>query len=199
MGERRLATLVCLLGVWGCGGTASGATGTDASLIADGTSGSMSEGGVCPSDSASCATSDGSVDAGTSAEAGTSGPTLDGGGALDAEAPDAPFPGSCDQFSFELTPDAAPGTCAFTPADVACNTDDDCKPYTKEGCGCIEPVYGVNKTSTANCPALPCSPPFVPCQTSGFGAQDCQVVPMFAQVGVSCVAHECRSFALLAN
>jgi hypothetical protein len=195
MGHRRIATVACLLALSGCGGTDATSSAEDASANADAASAMLGDTGVCHDSSRASCAQDGAAEGGTPPEAGTPVTSVDSGDAFDGAIPDGAFPGSCDQFSFELTPDATPGTCAFTIADVTCNTTSDCMPYTREGCGCIEPVYGVNKASTANCPALPCSPPFVPCQTSGFGAQDCQVVPQASQVGVSCVAHVCRTFA----
>jgi hypothetical protein len=133
----------------------------------------------------------------------------DGGDSGMAEVPDA-FPPSCNEFSFELEPDAAANTCAFTPADVACSTSADCVTQVMAGCGCFQPVYGVNKMSTAVCIPPPC--PALPTQTclndasAGYLTQDCQFVDSVQYAGfpespnetfaaVACVNHQCETYA----
>ncbi len=113
--------------------------------------------------------------------------------APDLEIPDA-FPASCSEATFRLTPDAGPRQCAFTPADVSCNTNADCVPYTVVGCGCFDLVYGVNKTSTAQCFPPPCVPLNQDCDASGLYTQDCQFVGSRTP-GAACVNHQCLSFA----
>lgn len=117
-------------------------------------------------------------------------------GTFDAEIPDA-FPASCGgQFTLVLDPDAATNTCAFSPADVACGADADCTAYLVVGCGCIDPVWGVNKANTVRCPAPPCPPPSATCPSdaSGFRAQDCQLVATQQDLSVACVNHQCMTF-----
>lgn len=128
---------------------------------------------------------------------GSSGGDGGAGGTFDAEIPDA-FPESCGQFKFALDPDAAPNTCAFTPADVACNTSTDCNSYGVNGCGCIEPLYGVNEASTAKCIPPPCPPPLNGCRAdaSGYGTQDCKLAPDLQHVAVACVNHQCMTYAV---
>jgi hypothetical protein len=124
------------------------------------------------------------------------------GGILDAEIPDA-FPATCTEYTFSLDPDAAADTCAFTPADVACNSNADCTTSVKVGCGCLDPVYGVNTTSTARCVAPPCGVSLnadggiytCPADRSGLYTQDCQFVPDSLSVAVACVNNECITFA----
>jgi hypothetical protein len=119
---------------------------------------------------------------------------------FDAEVPDA-FPASC---AIALRPDAAPHTCAFTPADVFCNMDADCFAFEVVGC-CGSTVVGVNKTSTASCPAPPCVPPDQDADCpGGWMTQDCRLVPNSpyarfveggATVAVACVDHQCMTYA----
>ena len=91
-----------------------------------------------------------------------------------------------------LKADAAPNTCAFTPADMACDTSGDCIPYTVINCGCIDGVYGVNKTNTVHCIPPPCPPPppINGCTVSGLETQDCQLLAPQQDVAVACVNHQ---------
>jgi len=126
-----------------------------------------------------------------------------GGPPSDAPPGDAPslhtdagvvYDGSCP--TLVLDPDAAPETCHFTPADVACDATSDCTVYVVQGCSCVAPVVGVNMGSTARCPPLPCPPPPPGggCPQSGLVTQDCKVVPSTDDVEVSCVGHQCKTF-----
>jgi hypothetical protein len=114
-----------------------------------------------------------------------------------ADSPDVlgtPFTdGDCNTLL--IVPDAAPHTCVFTPADLACNLDSDCVIFVRVECSCIVPVYGVNTSSTAVCPAPPCPPPMNGCDAGGYLTQDCQVAPNYQDIGVRCVNHQCFSFS----
>lgn len=97
-----------------------------------------------------------------------------------------------------LISDAAPRTCAFTPADVACDSDSDCTVYQVVGCGCFDPVVGVNASSTAQCLPPPCPPPMPnPCSPYGSGltTQTCENVSQLSDVAVACVQHVCVTYA----
>ncbi|MGD0676075.1 MAG: hypothetical protein ABSC94_11685 [Polyangiaceae bacterium] len=115
---------------------------------------------------------------------------------LDAGLADA-HSATCTGYAFEIELDAAPNTCAFTAADVACNTNADCTTYVKSGCGCADPVYGVNQASTALCIAPPCVAPRTTCDAdaSGLYTQDCQFVSDLPNVSVACVDHQCLTYA----
>ena len=96
---------------------------------------------------------------------------------------------------FPLYPDAAPHTCRFAPADVACDADTDCATFEIVSCGCYNLIIGVNMSNTAACPAPPCDPPLPgtdPCADGGgWVTQDCQVVVENINAIVSCVDHRC--------
>jgi hypothetical protein len=97
-----------------------------------------------------------------------------------------------------LTSDAAPRTCAFTPADVACDSDSDCTVYQVVGCGCFDAVVGVNASSTAQCLPPPCPPPMSnQCSPYGSGltTQTCENVSQLSDVAVACVQHVCATYA----
>lgn len=119
------------------------------------------------------------------------------GGGDDGSSSSDAFPASCGPNAFVLRPDAAPNTCAFTPADVACNTNADCSTYTPVSCGCSNAVWGVNKTNTVRCIPPPCPPPMTDCEpdASGLYTEDCQLVPFNHAVVAACVDHRCLSFA----
>ena len=165
------------------GGGSSGGDGIDATVSGSGSGGS--------SGSSSGRASDSGADSGTGA-------TLDAeiSDAYAGEVPDA-FPASCGPNAFVLRPDAAANTCAFTPADVACNTNADCSTYTAVSCGCSDAVWGVNKTNTVRCIPPPCPPPANGCDpdASGLYTEDCQLVPFDQTVVAACVNHRCLSFA----
>jgi hypothetical protein len=96
--------------------------------------------------------------------------------------------------------DAAPGACAFTPADVACQTFDDCIPYEIQSCSCTAKVIGVSKTSTAFCPPPPCPPPLPDAGCFGPGSyesQDCVVSSTIGQIIVACRNGRCLTEAAL--
>jgi hypothetical protein len=107
------------------------------------------------------------------------------------------FPLSCGAFTFTLTADAQPGTCQFSPADIACDENADCVAVREMNCGCIDREYGANKASSPQCPAPPCA--FVPdaeaCDASGLGTEDCQIVQDPSDVVVKCIGHQCLTFA----
>jgi hypothetical protein len=146
------------------------------------------------SDSGSAdASSSGGADA-DSSYGDTPGPGSDGEACatFDAPFPDA-FPTSCPgQPDLALDPDAAPHTCAFTPADVACNTNADCTTHVVVACQCIDRVYGVNTANTLRCP-----PPLngCPSNASGYRTQDCQLVVKLQDIAVACVGHQCLTYA----
>jgi len=121
-----------------------------------------------------------------------------GVGSIDFDAsafgPDA-FPPNCGVVP---DPDATPGTCEASPADLACNTASDCKVILVGHCGCFLDAYAVNVASDVSCPMPPCAPPppgSGGCTTSGYDTEDCNSVSSFDNVGVACVGHVCRTFA----
>lgn len=124
----------------------------------------------------------------------------DDAGALPVDAGVTPVD-ACAVTEVELVADAAPGTCAVTPADVACNADTDCKVLLRLGCECYVPAVGVNQSSTAVCPPPPCPPPQGNggCDGTGYIAQDCAMVGSSNLVGVGCVDHQCRTFVIIAG
>jgi hypothetical protein len=105
---------------------------------------------------------------------------------------------ACAATAVDLVPDAAPGTCALTPADVACNTASDCKVLLRLDCDCYVPAVGVNVGSTAECLPPPCPPPAGEgCESTGYIAQDCAMVGSSNLVSVGCVDHQCRTFVII--
>ena len=122
----------------------------------------------------------------------------DAGSALapaDASTPDDALDASCGVEPLVLDPDATPGTCEISPADVACDAPSDCTLLVVTYCGCFDDVYGVSTTSTARCTPPPCPPPAPGgCPASGFLAQDCSQATSLSQLSVKCVDHVCRSF-----
>jgi hypothetical protein len=111
--------------------------------------------------------------------------------------PDAAIPSSCPGYpSIPFEPDAAPDTCALTPADVACTETSDCVIYTLGTCGCVTPVYGVNRSSAVRC-VYNCPPPPPPpgCPSEGRVTQTCQVVDDPTEVEVACVNGQCVTYA----
>jgi hypothetical protein len=109
------------------------------------------------------------------------------------EPPDA----ACGSPYFETVADGGPSGCAFTASDVACDADTDCVPYVVSLC-CVDPVRGVNKTSTAVCVGPPCPPPHLgSCPGYGFETQDCKLESDLKSVGVACVHGECVSYAAM--
>jgi hypothetical protein len=188
-------------------GTPSSDAGTnDATSSSSGGSGGGSSAGTSGISSGSAASTSDDSSSSSSGAGSDSGSDGTAGGAFDAEIPDA-FPESCGQFTFALNPDAAPHTCAFTPADVACNRNADCEWYIAVGCGCFQPVYGVNKVRTAACSPPPCPPPLAGCPedaSGGYLTQDCQLVDNSpysrfidsgTTVAVACVNHQCMTYA----
>jgi hypothetical protein len=206
-----IATLVLAPGALGwiaCGGSISSSGAADASSESGGNSGSSgatgagSSGGTGSNSSGSGSasgsgggSSSGSSGSGGGADADTPDALTGSGEALDAAVPDA-FPADCGVLTLTLRPDAAPNTCAFTPADVACDTSDDCIPYTLVSCGCIDGVYGLNKTNAVRCIPPPCPPPINGCPVSGLETQDCQVVATQQDVAVTCANHQCMTYAV---
>ena len=208
-----ISTLVLAPGALGgiaCGGGINSSGAADASSESGGSSGSSGAGaGSSGSSGSSGTSSSGSGGASGSGGGSSSGSSSSGGGA-DADAPDAlpetggavdaavpdGLPADCGELTLMLRPDAAPNTCAFTPADVACDTSDNCFAYTMIGCGCIDGIYGLNKAETVRCIPPPCPPPINGCTVSGFETQDCQVVATQQDVAVACVNHECVTYAV---
>ncbi len=89
---------------------------------------------------------------------------------------------------FALTPDAAPRTCTFTPADVACDANSDCTLYEIVSCGCYNFAIGVSASNTAVCSPPPCAEA---CPAPSWVTQDCNVVPSLVDALVGCVDHRC--------
>ncbi|MGA2448965.1 MAG: hypothetical protein ABTD50_09845 [Polyangiaceae bacterium] len=170
-------------------------TGQDASLRSDG--GAEVEAGIEGSDGAGATRDVLAQDISVSA--------YDGGAESDAEretegAADAPSEATCSLLP-DLVPDAAPHTCALSPADVACTSDTDCTSLVLVGCGCAPNVWGVNMASTATACYVPCAVPVMPdgapgCApgTTGFETQDCELAPDMSNVGVRCVEQQCVTF-----
>jgi hypothetical protein len=174
----------------GCGGkTPTGSAAVDSGSTASPDASASGSG----SGSSSGSNSGGSSGSGSGDDSGGDG---DSASPADGEIPDA-SPGSCGPFASADDPDGAPGMCGITPADVACTTDADCTSYSVARCGCVDPVYGVNKASTAGCIPPPCTPPIQACapDASGLETEDCQLVQDPTQVGVACVNHQCTTFA----
>ncbi len=107
-----------------------------------------------------------------------------------------PPDGSCGSPYFETVADGGPRACAFTVSDVVCEASADCVPYIISLCGCVDPVRGVNKTSTAVCVGPPCPPPPIGSCKFGYGfeTQDCKTEADIKDVGVACVHGECISY-----
>jgi hypothetical protein len=216
---------IALAGALGCGGRDSGSSpaltcNDNGTVHANGTFWACSDGcnscscnnGKIGSTLIGCSLSSGpdgssGVGASSGAASGAAGSGSDSGSEggtgdiLDAEIPDA-FPATCTEYTFSL--DAAADTCGFTPADVACNSNADCTTYVKIGCGCFDPVYGVNTTNTVRCVAPPCGVPLnadggiytCPADTSGLYTQDCRFVPDSLSVAAVCVNHQCLTYAV---
>jgi hypothetical protein len=109
-------------------------------------------------------------------------------------------PASCVPFAHLMLPDAAPGMCLVTPADVACEASDDCEPNYVRGCAIcgVFSVYGLSKVNTLSCPPPPCAPPpqpVPPCVDSGFTTQDCRFVVSYEDIAVACVDGQCMTYA----
>jgi hypothetical protein len=123
-----------------------------------------------------------------------------GGGAAPLDAGDTSVD-ACAETLVDLVPDAAPGTCALTPADVACNTASDCKVFLRLDCSCYVPAVGVNVSSAAECLPPPCPPPPADggCESTGYITQDCAMVGSPNLVGVGCDDHQCRTFVIIAG
>jgi hypothetical protein len=107
----------------------------------------------------------------------------------------------CVPFARLLLPDAEPNTCAFSPADIACTTDDDCKPYYVRGCSScgVFAVVGQSQMNTVNCPVPPCVPPsqpVPPCVDAGYTTQSCQFVSHYSDVAAACVNGQCMTYAV---
>jgi hypothetical protein len=192
MNPRTIYALAASLLAGGCGGTAT-EVHMDASTASD---------GAASADVA--ATPDGapSLDSATPGDAtngDASGPMdsgiADAGHAnADGATPDA----SCDPI--DLVADAGPGTCAFTPADLACKTINDCMTYVIPGCSCPLTVIGVSRRSTAVCVPPPCPPPLPDSGCFGTGSyesQDCIVSPNAGLIFANCVNGQCVSQAAL--
>ncbi len=181
------------LGWIACGGGIGSSGAVDASSESGSSSGAGSSGSGGGRSSSSSS-------GGGGADATTADALPETGRAFDAAVPDA-FPADCGVLTLVLRPDAAPNTCAFTPADVACDASTDCIPYTVTQCGCVDGVYGLNTTNMVKCVAPPCAPPppgSAGCQpdNSGFEAQDCRLAADLQQVAVACVDHQCMTYAV---
>jgi hypothetical protein len=182
-----------------CSGETSSTGGQDGRVA---TSDGASSGGSGSSSGGGSSSSGGSSSGGGGAQDGSTAGPVDGGPDFsantlaDVQVPDA-FPATCSLADFSLVPDAGPGYCAFTPADVACNANTDCGWYEAVGCGCVQRIFGVNKNSTARCIPPPCAPPLggSVCDASGLYTQDCQVVSDTNNVFAACVNHQCRTFS----
>ncbi len=180
--------LACLAVGSGAAGCFQGATASANPAWAELTSCIVSTGGTCGCPGVLMVVPGSSGSSGSSSGGGSAGP-------VDAVAPGA-FPPSCAGYApLVLQPDAAPDTCAFTPADVACTESGDCVPYTRLGCSCIDAVYGVTRSNMVRCAAPPCPPPPEGCPASGFVTQSCQVVNDLSQVAVACVNGQCKTYA----
>jgi hypothetical protein len=184
MTSRTTAALAAIL--MGCGGTTS-LVNPDASTASD----SAVSGDVAATDVAPAADSPVSGDA-TNGDA----PSLVDSGIADAVtwiADGATPEGGCDPIT--LVPDAAPGICAFTPADVACKTFSDCIPYVVQtSCSCTVAVIGVNSASTALCVPPPLPLPDAGCRpSSSYESQDCIVTTDLGQIFVKCQDGRCVS------
>lgn len=196
MAFRAGAAATLVLFAVGCGGQTGASAGGDSSVaLSDGASsgGSGSSGGRGGgSGGSSSGVTTGRDSSGSSSSGG--GDASDG--VADVEIPDA-FPASCSAASFPLTANVAPTQCAFTPADVRCDTNADCTWQTTVGCGCFDLVYGVNRTSMVKCIPPPCVPLMIDCDASASGlyTQDCQFVPDPKHLAAACVNHRCLSFA----
>jgi hypothetical protein len=201
--QKEHAVVILVFGL-GCGGkTETASNGSREANASSGGSGGSSE--ISDASTSGSASAGSAGSSGHSSVSGSNGGTGDG---LDAEVPDA-FPVTCAQYTFALDPDAPANTCAITLADVACNSNADCTSYRPPGCGCIEPVYGVNTTygvnvkGTALCPPPPCAPQTnadgglytCPVDASGPYTEDCQFVPGSQSVAVACVNHQCLTYA----
>jgi hypothetical protein len=188
---------IALAGALGCGGRESRSSpaltcNDNGTVHANGTFWACSDG--C--NSCSCNNGEiGSTLIGCSLSSGPDGST--GVGASSGAGSGAGGRGyDCTEYTFSLNPDAAADTCSFTPADVTCNSNADCTTYVKIGCGCFDPVYGVNTTNTVKCVAPPCSPmPACPANASGLYTQACQLVADSSSVAVACVNHQCLTYA----
>jgi hypothetical protein len=120
-------------------------------------------------------------------------------GTADGSAGSATPDGGCVDIT--VTDDAGPTTCTFAPADLACNTADDCRPYEIPVCACASvPVIGVNRAAAVACVAPHCLPPSVDSGCFGPGSyqgQDCVVVGSPAEIAVDCVNGRCFSQAAM--
>jgi hypothetical protein len=130
----------------------------------------------------------------------------DAGGGSDGASPgddasDAGGDATCTAALSFVEANPPPQACAFTPAEVACSTDEDCTTYGIPACGCGGPIVGVNTTNTKMCVAPPCTPPLMPdggigCapDASGYETEDCETAPDISHVGVRCVDQQCVTF-----
>jgi hypothetical protein len=126
----------------------------------------------------------------------SSGPV--GSGVADASPESATSGGGCDNFP--VLTDGGFGTCAFTPADLACTTQNDCRAFEFPACDCGPvPVIGVNRAAAVVCPAPHCPPSGADSGCfggpSGYQGQDCAVVSSPAEIVVDCVNGQCVSQA----
>jgi hypothetical protein len=194
--RRIILPAVLLAPALACGGRAQavpGDGGGDGSTSSSG--GGSSGGNASPGGSSGASDVSGGGSGSSSGGGASSGSDAGADAAFDADVPDA-FPANCGQYTLVIRPDAAPNACAFTPADVACNTSTDCTSYLVNGCGCIEPLYGVNTASTVKCEPPPCPREDCQADASGFETQDCKLVQGSNQAAVACVNHQCMTYAV---
>jgi hypothetical protein len=191
MNPRTIHGAAVLLLLGGCGGTAAevhmdastsdGATSGDVAATPDG--GSVAD-SATPGDGAS-GDAPGSTDSGI-ADSGN------------ANADSATAEGGC--LPVTTVADAAPATCAFTPADLACKTYNDCITFVIQSCSCPAAVIGVNRSNTAVCipPPCPAPPPDSGCFGGGsYESQDCVVSSSLGQIIVTCENGQCVTQAAL--
>jgi hypothetical protein len=184
--HRTLAVTTMLL-VCGCGASVASVQPPDAASDAGSADSTQP-----PQGDATAALETGPSDSPSDAGSGDSTQSFpDGDATVDSE---AGVSDSGCQPLVVLLPDAAPHTCAFTPADVACNVDSDCDVYVAAGCGCFDPAFGVNRSNTGSCPAPPCVPLMGnPCPNgTGFISQDCKM-NVSTLPAVACVRHVCTT------
>jgi hypothetical protein len=114
------------------------------------------------------------------------------------EVPDA-FPDGCATALRVVLDATAPHTCVVSPGGLACEAANDCVVNLVPLC-CGSDAIGVNRDASLFCAAQNCPPP--PPAGSGIdcspvvGTQDCRVVAARQDVGVTCVNHECLTYAV---
>ena len=79
--------------------------------------------------------------------------------------------------------------CTVTSADVACNSEADCKLFTVPGCSAKATVIGVNVQSAVQCAQSKC----VAAPYTDFVFQDCKETSDLVSAAVYCVNNQCVS------